>query len=187
MTPLPPEDRLLRLAAAGDRQAFDAFVAAMAPAVWRVLCRLTASESVAEDAMQETFLGAWRAAPTWRGEASARSWLFGLARRQAARTWRRRVGEPQTHDTLGELALAAGWGTDPETLAARSQDRAKLLVAVATLSDRDREVIVRCDLEGVAPVELAAELDIDPGTVRVRRHRARLKLLGALRAEVCDG
>jgi len=187
MTPPPTEDHLLQRAAAGDRQAFDDFVVATAPAVWRLLRRLTASEAVAEDVMQETFLGAWRAAPTWRAEGAARTWLLGLARRQAARSWRRRAGEPRHHESLGKLALAAGWGDDPESLAARSQDRSRLLRAVATLPAPDQEVIVRCDLEGLSPSELAAELELEAGTVRVRRHRARLRLLGALRAEVGDG
>ncbi len=186
MSEAASEDALLRRAAAGECGAFEALVDRTAPAVWSLLRRLTADEATAEDAMQETFVAAWRSAPQWRGDGAARSWLLGLARRHAARTWRRRAGEPSQHESLAELALSAGWGSDPEVAAARSEDRALLLGAMARLSEGDREVLGRCDLEGLTPTELAAELGEAPGTVRVRRHRARLRLLAVLRSEVCD-
>ncbi len=190
MTAPPDEDALLRAAAAGDRAAFEAFVEAAAPAAWALLRRLTADAATAEDALQETCVAAWQAAPQWRGDGPARAWLLGIARRQAARTWRRRAGEPPTTDALGALAVAAGWGADPEALAARAEDRARLLAALATLSPADREAITQVDLEGLRPAELAAARGEAPGAVRVRLHRARLRLLAALTpspAEVTDG
>jgi len=156
LTAPPDEDALLRAAAAGDRAALEAFVEAAAPAAWALLRRLTADAATAEDALQETFVAAWQAAPQWRGDGPARAWLLGIARRQAARTWRRRAGEPPTTDELGALAVAAGWGADPEALAARAEDRARLLAALASLSPADREAITRVDLEGLRPAELAA-------------------------------
>lgn len=180
------ETEWLRKAALGDRAAFDAFVTATAPAVWSVVRRLTADDAAAEDALQETFIAAWKGASSFRGDASARSWVYGLARRQAARTWRRRAGEPRHTEPLSELAVCAGWGGDPESLAARSEDRAVLLRALSTLREGDQEVITRCDLEGDSPSEVAQHLGIAPGTVRVRLHRARLRLLAALSPEVSD-
>lgn len=181
------DDELLRRASGGDREAFEVFVDRAAPSVWRLVRRLTADDATAEDALQETFVAAWRAAPTWRGDGSAGAWLRGLARRHAARTWRRRAGEPTRMEPLADLALAAGWGTDPEVAASRAEDRRRLLHALASLSPDDQDVLTRCDLEGVAPVDLATELGLPSGTVRVRRHRARLRLLAALRQEVDDG
>jgi RNA polymerase sigma-70 factor (ECF subfamily) len=179
----PHETDLLRRAATGDRAAYDAFVQELAPAVWSIVRRLTADEATAEDAMQETFVAGWRSAPAFRAEGSARSWIYGLARRHAARTWRRRAGEPSETTPLCDLALAAGWGTDPEVLASRSEDRSTLLAALSTLPEADQQVLTRCDLEGATPSDLAAQLGIPAGTVRVRRHRARLKLLAALAPE----
>ncbi len=187
MTQSDPETALLSRAARGDREAFDAFVVSTAPAVWSLVRRLTLDEATAEDAMQETYVGAWRAAAGFRGEAPARAWLFGLARRQAARTWRRRAGQPARTESLEDLAVAAGWGSDPERAAERGEDRATLLRGLATLSEADQAVLTRCDLEGAAPSEVAELWGIAPGTVRVRLHRARLRLLGALKLEVCDG
>ena len=134
--------------------------------------------------MQETFLAAWAHASSYSGDRPARAWLFGVARRQAARTWRRRAGEPKYTESLEELGLQAGWGSDPEVAASRSEDRVVLLRALATLSEADQQVITRCDLEGLSAADLAGELQLEPGTIRVRRHRARLRLMSALRAEV---
>lgn len=187
MSDTAAERALLCRAAAGDREAFDAFVHTTAPSVWTVLRRLTATESSAEDALQETFISAWRGASSFRPDGNARSWLYGIARRQAARTWRRRAGEPLDSEPLSELADRAGWGADPESIASRAEDRAVLLHAISTLSDADQLVLTRCDLEGDTPTELAQELDIAPGTLRVRLHRARLRLMAALKSEVTHG
>lgn len=176
-----PDDALLERVAAGDRPAFDALVERLAPLVWPLLRRLTLDEGRAEDALQETFLAVWRSAPGYRGEAGARAWVFGLARRQAARTWRRRAGEPARPESLESLALEAGWGQDPEVLASRAQDRAAVLDAVGRLGETAREILTLCDLEGIPVVEAAAELGIAAGTARVRLHRARLELMAALR------
>lgn len=164
-----------------DGQAFDHFVAETTPAVWGLLRRLTATEQAAEEALQETYLAAWRGRDQVEDPSHAKSWLYGVARRQAARTWRRRAGEPRTTESLDELGLRAGWGCDPECAASRSEDRVQLLEALARLPDADQQVLARCDLEGMAPSELAEELGLAAGTVRVRLHRARLRLMGELR------
>lgn len=179
------EDRWLRQAAEGDREAFDALVHATAPAVWQLTQRLTASRAAAEDAMQETFLATWRSAAHYRGDGSARAFVYGIARRQAARTFRRRAGEPVWTESLSELATSAGWGDDPELMAIRAEDRRRVLAAVHGLSDTDQHVITRCDLEGAPQDQVALEAGIAIGTLRVRLHRARLRLMGALR-EVDD-
>lgn len=186
MTP-EAENHLLSRARAGDGQAFDDLVVATAPAVWSLVRRLTADDATAEDALQETFVAAWHGVDGFRGDGTARAWLYGLARRQAARTWRRRAGEPLTTEPLAELALQAGWGADPESIVARAEDRRALLAGIARLSAADQQVLSRCDLEGATPTEVAAELELTAGALRVRLHRARLRLMAALDPEVCNG
>lgn len=180
------EDRWLTATARGDRHAFDALVAATAPAVWSLMQKLTSSDSVAEEALQETYIALWQGAGRYRGDGSARAFLFGIARKQASRTWRRRAGEPSHTEPLTELALHAGWGGDPETIAMRAEDRRGLLDALARLSQGDQEILTRCDLEGRTPAKIAGELGIAAGTVRVRLHRARLRLMAALKQEAVD-
>ncbi|MCO4746656.1 MAG: sigma-70 family RNA polymerase sigma factor [Proteobacteria bacterium] len=176
------EGDLLMRAAAGERDAFDVFVGTTSPSVWRLVRRLTADAETAEEVLQETYVAAWRGLAGFRQTSSARSWLLGIARKQAARTWRRRAGQPTFAEPLdAELGLAAGWGSDPELAASRAEDRQRLLAALSTLPEADQEVITRCDLEGSTAVEFGAENGLSPNASRVRLHRARLRLMAALR------
>jgi RNA polymerase sigma-70 factor (ECF subfamily) len=80
-----------------------------------------------EDVLQETFLGVWRGAASYRGE-SAGGWLWGIARRQAA-LWLRRRGR-------ADVVLAALVAADGQQLADPAEavlSKAELAVAVAAL------------------------------------------------------
>lgn len=175
------EAQLLQRAGQGDRGAFDELVARTAPAIWALVRRRTLGSGEAEDAVQECFLAAWRGAANFRGEGTVRSWLCALARNHAARTWRRRVGEPLHAVPLHELGGLAGWGDDPERAASAAEDRHRLFTALALLSAGDQEIVARCDLEGLSGPEAAAALGITSNAARVRLHRARLHLMVALR------
>ena len=177
------DGELLHAAADGDRVAMNELVRRHQGAVWRAVRGRTASEAIAEEVFQDTFLTAWRQAATWRGEGSVRSWLTGMARRKAAHTWRRRVGEPAEHTPLHELGLAAGWGSDPEAAASAAEDRDTLLAALATLSPADQTIVGLCDLEGHTGPEAAEILGVTANAARVRLHRARLRLMKALRED----
>lgn len=176
-----PEARFLLAAGGGDRHAFEQLMATTGPQLWRTIRRLTGSPETAEEVFQETCLAAWRGAPGWSGQGSARSWLFGIARNQSARSWRRRKGEPTHPESLDVLGELAGWGQDPEQAAAAAEDRHTLLTALATLSPNDREVIARCDLEGLSAPEAGELLQLTANATRVRLHRARLRLMAVLR------
>lgn len=193
---MPDEDldRTLILAMAqGRADALDALVDRHQARILRYLRALTSSEQAAEDALQETFLAAWRGASGYRGDAPGRAWLLGLARRQAARTWRRRAGEPtssQALDSLGdvELGLAAGWGDgggnhggDPLIALEAQRDRQRLHEALESLAPEDREILVLRDLEQLSGPEVAAMLDLSLPAQKSRLHRARLRLMAALR------
>lgn len=172
---------MITAVAAGDMGAFDALVTRTRPGTWRLVRALAPDPAVAEDALQETYLAVWRGAGSFKGDVSGEAWLRGIARRQAARAWRRRKGEPVQAESIDDLGLRAGWGADPELAASAAEDRERVHAALATLSHGDREVIVLCDLEGHPGPEAAALLEITPGALRVRLHRARLRLMAALR------
>ena len=162
--------------------AFGLLVETTRDAVWRLVRSLSPDTALAEDALQETYVAVWRSASTYRGEGSARAWIYGLARRQAARTWRRRAGEPLAPVPLHELGAEAGYGRDPEQLAASLEDKQRLRHALGSLSVTDQEVITLRDLEGLTGPEASQVLGITDSATRVRLHRARLRLMTALRA-----
>lgn len=176
------EGELIRAVATGDRAAFARLVERTRGPLFRYLRTLTREES-AEDALQETMLGVWRAAGSFEGAAPGRVWMFSMARRQAARTWRRRVGEPTDPEPLHEVDLGvdAGFGRDPEAAVAALEDHQRLERALADLSEADREIVTLRDAEGFTGPEVAELLGIPLAAAKTRLHRARLRLMARLR------
>lgn len=179
------DQALLGAAAAGDREAFDAFVARHQASVFRYLRSLGSDEAGAEDALQETFLAAWRGAATYGGGPSARGWILTIARNALRRAHRRRVDEPAAFEPLEVLGRQAGWGSGEEVLE-RLARRDLLERALESLSPDDREILVLRELEGLDGREVADALEIGVPAMKSRLHRARLRLVAALR-EVDDG
>ena len=174
------DGELLRRSAAGERTAFDAFVARHQGAALR-FCRALArgrpgAGGDAEDALQEAFVAAWRHAGDFRGDGSARSWLLTIARRQVARSGRRPAPEPVGDaESLERLGVAAGWGR-AEAAAASAETRLGVRQAFERLAPTDRAVLVLRDLEGLSAGEAAAVLGIGERALKSRLHRARLRL-----------
>jgi RNA polymerase sigma-70 factor (ECF subfamily) len=83
---------------------------------------------------------------------------------------------------LVELGVRAGWSAeDPEALVARAEDHERLAWAIAALAPSDREVLILRDLEGMSGEETARVLGLELQGMKSRLHRARLRLMGALR------
>ena len=178
---------LIEATARGDRAAYTRLVQAWRLPLHRYLRSMLHGSPAADDALQETLLGVYRAAPMFRGDGSARAWLYGIARRQAHRQTRRRVGEPAAPESLDTLGAAAGWGEiTPEAMASAAEDRARLHRALESLDDDDREIVTLKDLEQLTNPEVAALLEITLPAVKSRLHRARLRLMARLREEVAD-
>lgn len=171
---------LLAASARGDHAAFNELVLRHQAVVFRVARRVTTSDAAAEDALQETFIAAFKHAGEFRGQGTVRAWLLSIAHRSGLRSLRRRVGEPERFETLDELGAAAGWGAS-DTSSHDDDRRAALDTALASLSAEDRAIIVLRDLEDLSTAEAAAALGLTSSASKVRLHRARLRLMAALR------
>jgi RNA polymerase sigma-70 factor (ECF subfamily) len=172
----------LERAAAGDRRAFERFVAAHEGAVLRFIRTQTRDPDVVEEALQETFIAAWRSADTFRGDSSARAWLLTIARNAVRRQYRRPAGEPESFEPLDAVAVRAGWGRDPdEAWTDRIAARQIMERGFEALSPEDREVLVLRDLEGFGNQEVAAMLGLSLAAVKSRVHRARLRFMESVR------
>jgi len=156
---------LLLAAGDGDSQAFGKFVAATYSSIWR-LCSYLVGAADADDAAQETFLAAWRSSSTFRGESSARTWLFVIARRCAERVaskQQRCLGLP-----------------DEATLRMASMGPEATVVAgdlLARLPPDRRTALVLTQVFGLTYEEAAAVCACAVGTIRSRVARARKELL----------
>jgi RNA polymerase sigma factor (sigma-70 family) len=126
--------------------------------------RVVGDRRDAEELTQETFLRACSAAIRYRGDASVRAWLFGIARRvlwEAARAG--------LFERTRELADAAVETPDHE-------ERLDLERAFASLEVIDREVLMLVDVLGFTPTQASRVLRITPEAFRMRLHRARARL-----------
>jgi RNA polymerase sigma-70 factor (ECF subfamily) len=153
--------------------------------VHRYCLMLTRNRAQAEDLLQETFVDAMRGYEAFRGEAAVVTWLLAIARRRCQRMNRLRAGAPSQTEDLMSLGLAAGWGS-PESLESSldaAASRAQMQRAIDALSPAEREVITLRDLEELSTREVAEVLDVSESAVRVRLHRARLKLVAQIRRQ----
>ena len=155
------DDRRLRL---------EALWAAHASAVLAYARRRT-SGAVADDVLSDVFLVALRCLDEMPEDA--RAWLLSCARRSLGnhqRAERRRAR--LTHRLAGTGTAAVG---------AVELSGGTLAAALATLNDRDREVLLLTAWEGLSSERAAVVLGCSSQAIRVRAHRARKRLASALR------
>jgi RNA polymerase sigma factor (sigma-70 family) len=133
--------------------------------------RRTAGPEDAADVVAETFLVAWRRIAEIPSGASARLWLYGLARRTLANQIR---GE-RRRDRLSERLRADLTTHLPDRQATEPGERA-LVEALGRLGGDDREVLRLTFWEDLDSGEVARVLGVSPVTARGRLHRARRRL-----------
>ena len=137
--------------------------------VYAYLLRMAGDPVEAEELTQETFYRACVSALRFRGESSVRTWLFGIARRVLLERLRRVDKERPVQD----VPEGAVQSSDPsESLALERAFKALRLA--------DREVLMLVDVLGFEVGEAAAALEVTPGALRVRLHRARQRMRAEL-------
>jgi len=139
--------------------------------VWRTVRRLGVPPEAVDDAAQEVFVIASRRLASIE-EGKERAFLYGTAVRVAStarRTSSRRRAAPPADDAIDPADPAPA----PDELVDRKRARALLDELVARLPDDTRPVFVLYELEGLTMDEIAACLEVPPGTVASRLRRAR--------------
>ncbi len=147
---------------------FEELVRANHRAVRTYALSMASTPSLAEDAVQETFLKAWRHLDKFRGEGSFEGWLIRICRRCVLdlEAKERRVAE--LVDRTTRLANVSHI-TPPD-------HGSEMLTLVEALPAAQREVVVVCGLLGYDYETAATILDVPVGTVRSRLHRARKRI-----------
>jgi RNA polymerase sigma-70 factor (ECF subfamily) len=134
---------------------------------------------LAEDLTAETFLKVLRAADRFDSErGTAKAWILTVARNVLA-DWRRRARLRQ-YVTIGTMHDLAYEAPSPEERLLREEEVGRMLDAVATLADADRELIGLRYGSGLDTAEVAQILGISEGNVRTRLWRVLGRLRGAL-------
>ena len=148
---------------------FDAVYAEHYPMV-RQLCLgyVNGDGAAADDLAQDCFVRVWRGLPKYRGEASAKTWVYRIAVNTCLQDVRRRSRRPRVTAVPEEAHLTT---TEPD----RDPRLDRLFAAIATLNQLDR-LIYLLTLEGVPNAEIAEVTGLSAGALRVRLHRANHKL-----------
>ena len=149
-------------------EAFIALVEAEQTSLLRMCYMVLRDREAAQDAVQETFLKAYRALGQFRGQSSGRTWLVTIAmntcRDMRRSAWLRYMDRRVTPEDLPEAA------TPP------AEDDRELTLRVMQLPDKLREVIVLYYYQDMNTVEMARSLGLPQSTVATRLKRAREKL-----------
>jgi RNA polymerase sigma factor (sigma-70 family) len=154
--------------------AFAALVERHAPMVHRICRDVTGDIHDAQDAAQVTFLILAQKAGSIRGEDLLASWLFGTARRVAARALRDAVRRRRRE---AKYALATQHLRESVVRAdACEWDWDRLYAELDRLPDRYRDPILLCDLKGLTHDQAAHALKCPPRTLETRLHRGRQRL-----------
>jgi RNA polymerase sigma-70 factor (ECF subfamily) len=162
----------------GSELAFSLLVDRHQQAVRAFLRRLLGNEADADDMAQETFLTAWTHARSFRGEASVRAWLCGIAWRKAKgaqRSWARQRSRDITHH---EAVSAESGGT------ASMEDRLAVRRALEALPLEQRAAVTLCLVCGFSHSEASAVLGSPLGTVKSHVLRGRERLLEEMKRSV---
>ena len=163
----------------GDQEAFGELVARHQDRAFNLALRLTGSPDDAADAVQEAFLKAYRAMPTFRRESSFYTWLFRIVVNEVRSRRRFQAVRPAAF-SLDEQRAPAGDGRsaapDPSETASVAERKRIVERALRSLEDDERVLIVLRDIEGRNYAEIADALGCPTGTVKSRLHRARMAL-----------
>jgi RNA polymerase sigma-70 factor (ECF subfamily) len=182
-TEVAERDLMVR-AQRGDRRAFGELVTRHMQRAYYAALGLVGSHDDAVDMSQEAFARAYRSHESIDPDGPFYGWIYQILRRlcfnflrdQKSRT--RRL--EQRANWLTEEASARAASSDPARRAELTELRERLEIAIAALSDKEREALVLKDFEGLRYREIADLLGIPMGTVMSRLYAARRSLASLL-------
>jgi len=167
------DEELVRAVKAGDRQALELLYRRHASWLAARLAARTSSRDLAEEALQDTFLAAWRGARSYHGRGEVPAWLWGIARRRLASLARRQRPGAVSLDAAAERVDPAA-GPEEAALGRDASDRVRR--AIAHLPADQRAAITAVVYEGKSIEQAAQAARVPAGTVKSRLHRARLRI-----------
>jgi len=204
--------RLLEALRAGDETAFVSLLDRYHASLARLAMVYVRSRAVAEEVVQETWLGVLRGLDQFQGQSSLKTWIFRIlvnrAKTDAVREGRSvpfsSLPDPATDGA--ELAVdpdrfvppghlwsdhwaypSHSWDKTPEEIALSRETHTLIEEAIASLPLRQREVIALRDIEGWPSEEVCNILGITETNQRVLLHRARSKVRRALERYLDEG
>jgi RNA polymerase sigma-70 factor (ECF subfamily) len=206
--PAAAEAALLQRLRTGDEAAFEDLVARHYATMLAVAQTYVRGRAVAEEVVQEAWLGVIKGLDRFEGRSSLKTWILSILVNQAKTRGAREARsvpftalapegdepavDPERFRSAGESypghwrAFPGDWG---RSAAAAVQDRETLRVvmgAIADLPEAQQAVIRMRDVEGFSSAEVCDALDVSEGNQRVLLHRARSRVRAALETHFDD-
>lgn len=161
------DDDLMLLARGGVAAAFDTLVRRHQRMVLRIAAKYVGSTAAATDVAQNSFLQLYRALPDYRAHGKFSSYLYRLVLNQCRASHRADARRDRRMRELAAIPPDEIHGQSADSVLARERRR-EVEGALATLSDKLREVVVLRFVSELSYEEISDVLDIPVGTVKSR-------------------
>jgi RNA polymerase sigma factor RpoE len=174
---------LVRHAQREDVGAYDELVRRYQERIYATVYHMTSNHEDANDLVQETFIKAYRALKTFKGDSSFYTWVYRIAVNKTINFLKQRKN--RLHMSLNDVDFNAENDPDLVALASEKTPRRdlnlaelqdKLNAAMLKLSEHHRMVVTLHDIQGLSHEEIGAIMDCNVGTVRSRLFYARQQL-----------
>jgi RNA polymerase sigma-70 factor, ECF subfamily len=189
------DGELLSRVRTGDEEAFVTLVARYQQPMFRLACSMVPSQQVAEEAVQDTWLGVVRGIERFEGRSSFKTWIFRILVNRVHSAGSREPNDPSI-ETIRAVDPArfdahGQWADPVEHWTEASEERLDaatwlpiLKSALDKLPPRQRQVVLLRDAEGLSNDEACAVLGISVGNQRILLHRGRTRLREILDTEI---
>jgi RNA polymerase sigma-70 factor (ECF subfamily) len=174
----------------GDEDAFVTLINRYQQPMLRLASSMVPNRSVAEEVVQDTWMGVVRGIDRFEGRASLKTWLFRiLANRARSAAWRERTTTVEAGPAVDSTCFDTGgawaapvqpWSDDIDARIDAASLSVALQHALKGLPDRQRQVVLLRDVECLTGQEVCDVLSINSGTQRILLHRGRTRLRDSL-------
>ncbi len=187
---------LLARAQAGEEQAFVLLVARHHSAMLRLARTFVPSSAIAEEVVQDTWIGVLRGLDGFAGRSSFKTWLLRILVNRARSTGVREhrsvaIGDAGPVVDQSRFDVSGAWMSPPQHWVEDSDERLlaeglaeRLHSTLQELPERQREVVMLRDVDGLSGQEVCEALSISEANQRVLLHRGRSHLRQALEDEL---
>jgi RNA polymerase sigma-70 factor (ECF subfamily) len=193
--PEDPDAELISRLRAGDEDAFVALAEKYRPVMLSLALSYVPSRAVAEEVVQDTWIGVLRGIGKFERRSTFRTWLFRIVINRAVSAAARERRSVPVDDmdpvvSVSRFDAAGNWAVPPEPWAEQVEDKltaakiaSRIRAAISELPPRQREVVTLRDVQGMSSAEVCSALDISEGNQRVILHRGRSWLRQVIESE----